>query len=178
MRRNIVRDSLVAYAFLLPGLLFLVVWIIYPMMKALQISAYDWNIMPGQVSEFVGLDNYARALHDGLFWLSFKNTILYAGVTVSGQLLLGLGVALMLDQIPKGRVVFRTVYYLPVVTSWVVVSLLFKYLFNASPAGLINYLLVDILHVLSAYIPWLNEPETAFVAIYCLGIWKGVGWMP
>ncbi|HAL62243.1 MAG TPA: sugar ABC transporter permease [Chloroflexi bacterium] len=176
MRSKITGDSLTAYAFLLPGFLFLAVWIIYPMLKALQISAYDWSIMPGQVSEFVGLDNYVRALHDGLFWLSFKNTLLYAGVTVSGQLVLGLVVALMLDQITKGRVAFRAVYYLPVVTSWVVVSLLFKYLFNASPAGLINYLLVDILHVLSAHIPWLNEPETAFVAIYSLGIWKGVGW--
>jgi len=176
MRSKIVRNNLAAYAFLLPGLLFLAVWIVYPMMRALQISLYDWKIMPGQASEFVGLVNYIRALNDGLFWLSLKNTIIYAGVTVSGQLLLGLAVALMLDHVTRGRVVFRTVYYLPVVTSWVVVSLLFKYLFNASPSGLVNYLLVDILHLLSTHIPWLNEPGTAFVAIYCLGIWKGVGW--
>jgi len=146
------------------------------MLKALQISAYDWNIMSSQASKFIGFDNYIRAFHDGLFWLSFKNTIIYAGVTVSGQLLLGLAVALMLDHITKGRVVFRTIYYLPVVTSWVVVSLLFKYLFNSSPSGLINYILVDTLHVLSTHVPWLSEPETAFVAIYSLGIWKGVGW--
>lgn len=176
MRTKLTRNALVPYAFLLPGLLFLATWIIYPMLKALQISAYDWNIMSSQASKFVGFDNYIRAFHDGLFWLSFKNTIIYAGVTVSGQLLLGLAVALMLDHITKGRVVFRTIYYLPVVTSWVVVSLLFKYLFNSSPSGLINYILVDTLHVLSTYVPWLSEPETAFVAIYCLGIWKGVGW--
>jgi len=171
-----IRNSLVPYAFLLPGLLFLGTWIIYPMLKAFQISLFDWKIVPGQVSEFIGLDNYARALHDPLFWLSVKNTVMYAGVTVSGQLLFGLIVALILDHVTRGRVFFRTVYYLPVVTSWVVVSLLFKYLFNASPSGLVNYLLVDILHVLSVHVPWLNEPRTAFVAIYCLGIWKGVGW--
>ena len=176
MRTKLTRNALVPYAFLLPGLLFLATWIVYPMLKALQISAYDWNIMSSQASKFIGFDNYIRAFHDGLFWLSFKNTIIYAGVTVSGQLLLGLAVALMLDHISKGRVVFRTIYYLPVVTSWVVVSLLFKYLFNSSPSGLINYILVDTLHVLSTHVPWLSEPETAFVAIYSLGIWKGVGW--
>lgn len=176
MRTKLTRNALVPYAFLLPGLLFLATWIVYPMLKALQISAYDWNIMSSQASKFIGFDNYIRAFHDGLFWLSFKNTIIYAGVTVSGQLLLGLAVALMLDHITKGRVVFRTIYYLPVVTSWVVVSLLFKYLFNSSPSGLINYILVDTLHVLSTHVPWLSEPETAFVAIYSLGIWKGVGW--
>jgi multiple sugar transport system permease protein len=146
------------------------------MLKALQISVFDWNLMPGQVSEFIGLDNYIRAFHDGLFWLSFKNTFIYAVVTVTGQLLLGLIVAVILDQVTKGRVVFRTIYYLPVVTSWVVVSLLFKYLFNSSPSGLVNYVLVDVLHLMSTYVPWLSEPQTAFVAIYCLGIWKGVGW--
>jgi len=176
VRTKLTRNALVPYAFLLPGLLFLATWIVYPMLKALQISAYDWNIMSSQASKFIGFDNYIRAFHDGLFWLSFKNTIIYAGVTVSGQLLLGLAVALMLDHITKGRVVFRTIYYLPVVTSWVVVSLLFKYLFNSSPSGLINYILVDTLHVLSTHVPWLSEPETAFVAIYSLGIWKGVGW--
>jgi multiple sugar transport system permease protein len=176
LRLKTIRSSLAPYAFLLPGLLLLATWIVYPMIKALQISAYDWKIMPGQISEFVGLDNYIRAFHDALFLLSFKNTLLYVVVTVSGQLLLGLVVAFMLDHITKGRIFFRTIYYLPVVTSWVVVSLLFKYLFNSSPSGLINYFLVDILHLMSSHVPWLSEPNTAFIAIYCLGIWKGVGW--
>lgn len=170
------RHCLTAYAFLLPGLIFIGIWLVYPTLKAFQIGLYDWKLMPGQVSQFVGLKNYSQALRDELFWLSLKNTVLYAVVTVTFQLLLGLGVALILDQVTRGRIAFRTIYYLPVVTSWVVVSLLFKYLFNSSSSGLINYLLVDILHVLPTYVPWLNEPRTAFVAIYSLGVWKGVGW--
>lgn len=170
------RQCLTAYAFLLPGLIFIGIWLVYPTLKAFQISLYDWKLMPGQVSQLVGLKNYVQALHDELFWLSLKNTVLYAIVTVIYQLLLGLIVALILDQVTKGRIVFRTIYYLPVVTSWVVVSLLFKYLFNSSSSGLINYLLVDILHVLPNYVPWLNEPQTAFIAIYSVGVWKGVGW--
>lgn len=170
------RQCLTAYAFLLPGLIFIGVWLVYPTLKAFQIGLYDWKLIPGQVSQFVGLKNYSQALRDELFWLSLKNTVLYAVVTVTCQLVLGLVVALILDQVTKGRIVFRTIYYLPVVTSWVVVSLLFKYLFNSSSSGLINYLLVDILHVLPTYVPWLNEPRTAFVAIYSVGVWKGVGW--
>jgi multiple sugar transport system permease protein len=164
------------YLFLLPGFLFLLIWIIYPMFKALQMSFYEWSISPEKQSVFIGLNNFIRALHDNLFWLSLKNTVLYAIITVSGQLILGLFVALLMDNIIKGRVVFRTIYYLPVVTSWVVSSAIFKYLFNPSSSGFINYVLVDLLHMFSKPIEWLNYPNTAFIVIYTLGIWKGVGW--
>jgi multiple sugar transport system permease protein len=170
-----IRENLTAYLFLLPGLVFLTVWLVYPMLSALNISLRDWNIMPGKASPFIGLENYLRAFHDPIFWMSLKNTAVYALITVIGQLLLGLLVALMMEEIIRGRVLLRTLYYLPVVTSWVVVSLLFKYLFNSSPAGLMNYLLVDWLHIVKEPITWLTEANTAFVAIDTLGIWKGVG---
>ncbi len=170
------KANLVAYIFLLPGLAFMLVWLAYPMLAALRISLYDWNLMPGAISDFLGLGNYKSALRDPLFWTSLKNTAGYAVITVAGQLGLGLTAALLLDKIRRGRVLFRALYYLPVITSWVVVSLIFKYLFNSSPAGLVNYLLVDLLHLLPAPVAWLNEPGTAFLAIYSLGIWKGVGW--
>ena len=169
------RENLTAYLFLLPGMVVLTVWLVYPMVSAMNISLRDWNIMPGQASPFVGLKNYLHAFRDPTFWLSLKNTGVYALITVTGQLLLGLCVALILDEAVHGKVLFRTLYYLPVVTSWVVVSLLFKYLFNSSPAGLINYALVDIFHVLKQPVTWLTEANTAFVAIDALGIWKGVG---
>lgn len=174
MRVKNLRENLTAYLFLFPGMLVLAVWMIYPMLSAFNISLRDWNIMPNQASPLIGLENYVRAFTDPIFWLSLKNTSLYALITVVGQLLLGLAVALMLEQINRGKIFFRTLYYLPVVTSWVVVSLLFRYLFNSSPAGLINYLLVN-LHLISAPIAWLNNADTAFVAIDALGVWKGIG---
>ncbi len=170
------RKSLVPYLFLLPGLAFMAVWLVYPMLRAFQISLYDWKLSPNQVSLFIGLDNYLAAAADPLFWMALKNTALYAVATVIGQLLLGVVVALLIDRVLRGRVVFRVLYYLPVVTSWVVVSLLFRYLFNSSPAGLINYVLVDVLKVIAQPVPWLNEANSAWVAIYSLGVWKGVGW--
>ncbi len=152
------------------------VWLVYPMIQALNISLHDWQLMPGRPSPFVGFAHYVQAANDPLFWAALKNTALYAVVTVAGQLFLGILVALMVDRLLRGQVIFRVLYYLPVVTSWVVVSLLFKYLFNSSPAGLVNYILVDVFHILATPVPWLNEANTAWVAICSLGIWKGVGW--
>ena len=68
-----------------------------------------------------------------------------------------------------------TLYYLPVITSWVVVSILFKYIFS-SDAGLANYLLHDVLHILPKYVGWLQDVPTALFVIGLLGVWKGVGW--
>lgn len=170
------RLNLTALAFVLPGLAFMAFWLVYPVLFVFRISLYDWKLMPGMESAFLGAQNYLRALGDPLFWSSLGNTARYALITVAGQLILGLIVALLLDRVGRGRVLLRTAYYLPVITSWVIVSLIFKYLFNSSPAGLVNYVLVDLFRFLPAPVAWLNEANTAFIAIYCLGIWKGVGW--
>jgi multiple sugar transport system permease protein len=170
-----IHDSVTALLFLLPGLIVLFVWLVYPMASALFISFHDWNIMPGAVSPFIGLENYLHAFHDDFFLMALKNTGVFALVTVVGQLIMGLLVALMIDKIVHGRVIFRTLYYLPVVTSTVVASLLFKYLFNSSSAGIVNFALLDIFHVIKEPISWLTEANTAFAAIDTFAIWKGIG---
>ncbi len=164
-----------AYAFMIPGMLVFLTFQIYPLVKAFQISLYEWQLMPGKESRFLGAENYLRAFHDPTFWVAMRNTVLYTLVTVPGQMVLAMLVALALHRIVWGKTAFRTLYYLPVITSWVVVSLLFKFLFN-SQAGLINYILKDLLHLVPRYIPWLQNPGTALVVIMTLGIWKGIGW--
>jgi multiple sugar transport system permease protein len=163
------------YVFLIPGAFLFAIFMVYPLADAFRISLLDWKIMPGAVSPFVGADNYARALDDPIFWMSLKNTALYALVTVPAQMALAMLVAVALDSIPKGRVVYRVLFYLPVITSWVVVSLLFRYLFDASEGGIINFLLMA-LGLAKEPIAWLREPETAMIAIMLLGVWKGIGW--
>ncbi len=132
--------------------------------------------MPSIPNTFIGFDNYLSAFQDDLFWLTLKNTGVYVLVTVLGQLLLGLFLALILDQVTKGRVLIRTLLYIPVVTSIVVAALLFRYLFNSSDAGLVNYFLTDVIGIIAKPIPWLREAQTAFIPVFMLGIWKGVGW--
>jgi multiple sugar transport system permease protein len=169
------REILAAYLFLAPGYVLFALVILYPVGRALQISLHQWAIVPGVASDFVGLENYARAIHDPVFWRALVNTGFYMVVTVPAQIVLGLAVAVLLDARMPARTLFRTLYYLPVITSWVVVSLLFKYLF-LTESGVVNWVLTDGVHLTDHNIAWLGERWTGLAAVGILGIWKGVGW--
>jgi len=161
------RHHLAPALFIAPGFLAFTAFILYPMAQAVLMSLYDWKVVVGATSTFLGLANYARALQDPHLWLSFANSGVYMIFTVPPQIALGLAIALLLREKSPAQPLFRVLYYLPVITSWVVVSLLFKYLF--ADRGLINY-------VLGLQVSWLSERWTALVAICALGVWKGVGW--
>jgi multiple sugar transport system permease protein len=168
------RGSLTPYLFLLPGVLLFGIFILFPIVQALQMSLYDWNILRGAASDFVGFDNYARAFADDRFWLSLSNSGIYMLLTVPPQIVIGLAVAMLLRSKAPAQPLFRVLFYLPVVTSWVVVSLLFKYLF--ADEGLVNFALGDILHLTDGDTSWLSDRWTGLVAICALGVWKGIGW--
>jgi multiple sugar transport system permease protein len=148
---------------------------LYPTIRALFISLHEWNIAPAAASPFVGVDNYVNAVRDPVFWRSFQNGGIYMLITVPLQIGLGLAAALLLDAKLRGRTLFRTLIYIPVVTSWVVSSLLFRYLFGAA-TGPINTILTDVTGILSEPVAWLGSRWTALIAICSLGIWKGIGW--
>ncbi len=124
---------------------------------------------------FAGFSNYAEVLSDKTFWTAFTNTIVYTVVTVPAQMALGLLAAVLINSIPRFRVTFRVIYYLPVITSWVIVSLVFRYIFNTE--GMLNYLLLtNVLHLTESNIRWLDTRWGGMTVAMLLGIWKGVGW--
>jgi multiple sugar transport system permease protein len=164
-----------AATFLIPGFAVYLTFLLGPMIYAARLSFYDWNIVDPALSKPVGLDNYSRALGDPVFRRAVLNTIAYTLVTVPGQIVLGVGVALLLNQAIRGRAFFRVLYYLPVITPWVIVTLLFEYMF-VGQGGLVNWLLRDVLGVIHQNVLWLADPVLTFVPIHLLGIWKGVGW--
>lgn len=168
------RGWLTPYLFIAPGFALFLLTIVYPTTQALQMSFFDWKIVGSAASEFIGLDNYARAFGDPQFWASGGNTVVYIVATVIPQILIGLAVALLLHLKSPAQPLFRVLYYLPVVTSWVVVSLLFRFLF--ADEGLINFTLGDILGVTDGDTAWLADRWTGMAAISALGIWKGIGW--
>lgn len=172
--RRPMRGAMTGLLFVLPGFALFVVAILYPIARAAQMSLYQWQILPGAISTFLGLGNYERALADPEFWLSAGNSAVYMLFTVPPQIVLGLLVALLLRRKSPAQPVFRALFYLPVITSWVVVSLLFKYLFADN--GLVNFTLHDFLHLMSNDTSWLSGRWTALVAICALGVWKGIGW--
>ncbi|HTN59539.1 MAG TPA: sugar ABC transporter permease [Protaetiibacter sp.] len=167
------RFSATPYLFLLPGFVLFAVTVVYPITQAVQMSLYDWRIIGGATSEFLGLENYARALGDEHFWLSFGNTVFYLVATIPPQIVLGLLVALLLHARSPIQPLLRVLYYLPVVTSWVVVSLLFRFLF--ADQGLINWTL-GATGLTSGDTSWLADRWTGMLAISALGVWKGIGW--
>jgi multiple sugar transport system permease protein len=165
-----------ALVFLLPGIVLFAAFVIGPMLYSLRISFFDWKILKPELSTWLGLENYSRALGDPIFRRAVLNTLAYSAVTVPTQIIIGVAIALLLNQKIRGKAFFRVMYYLPVITSWVIVSLLFEYMFSGQ-AGLINYLLRDVLGVIDKNILWLADPILAFVPIHLLEIWKGIGWV-
>lgn len=162
------------YLFLLPGFILFGLFVIWPMLYSLRISFYEWNIVHPEQSIGIGFQNYVDVLNDAIFHRAVINTLIYMIITVPGQIVLGVLVALLLNQKFPGRMLFRTIYYLPVITSWVIVTALFEYLFNGQ-AGLVNSVLTS-LGLIQQPIRWLADAKLVLVPLCLLGIWKGVGW--
>ncbi len=165
----------IPWAFAAPGLILYIAIIGYPLLRSLQISFYKWAVLPTDASTFIGLDNYTRAFGDAQFWTSMTNAGVYLLLTVPLTMALGLFFAILLQKKMPGRTTFRVLFYIPVVTSWVVVSLLFKFLFTTD-GGAINWSITDLLPLTSSPVPWLEQRWTGLIAIAVLGIWKNMGW--
>jgi multiple sugar transport system permease protein len=164
------------FPFLIIGLIGAGVFVIYPLIKGIIMSFQDYNIMPGAESPFVGLENYKKAFADPAFQYAVRNTFLNTVVTVPINWFLGLFFACLINlQFVKYKITFRTLYYLPIITSWIVVAFLFRYLFADGENGLINFFLVNT-GVIDTPISWLQNQWTAMIVIWLFHIWKTVGW--
>ncbi|MFA7109422.1 MAG: sugar ABC transporter permease [Sphaerochaetaceae bacterium] len=161
--------------YILPSLILVTLFVIYPLIRNIQISFFDYNILKNKTLDFIEFKNYKKLFTSKEFYLALRNTIIYTTATVAGQLFFGLILANLINCIKKGQTFFKVITYLPVVTSWVVVSLLFKYIFAAGKSGLVNYFLVS-LNLISTSIAWLQNVESANFVLCVFGIWKGVGW--
>jgi multiple sugar transport system permease protein len=173
--RRSTNQIMPAIIFLLPGFLLFFVFFLGPLLYSLRISFFHWNFAHTERSVWVGLSNYLDQLNSPIFQRAVLNTSIYTLITVTVKLILGFLVAVLLNQKIRGRTFFRVSYYLPVITSWVIVSLLFTYMFSGQ-SGLVNYFLNDVLHFIDHDIMWLADGVLALVPVVLVDIWKGVGW--
>jgi len=166
-----------ALPFILPGFILAAVFIFYPTIRNIIISFSEYNLIQRTMS-FKGFDNYIALIQEpqNRFFLAYRNNILYALVVTPFTLFLGLILASSINSLKRFSVAFRTIYYLPVITSWIIAGLVFKYLFNAGVQGPINYLLTEKLHILKEPVNWLKTEWGGNFAIWVLGIWKNVGY--
>ncbi|SDS78622.1 carbohydrate ABC transporter permease [Actinopolymorpha singaporensis] len=161
-----------AYVFLLPGGIVFSVFTVAALVFALYLTFHEWNILQPD-KPFVGLDNYQRMIGDADYRRSIINTFYFTGGSVPLTMVIGLGVALLLNQPIRFRGLFRTLYYLPVVTPLVVVAILWKWLYNGD-FGLFNYYLVRA-HLVDKPLLWLSDQNLAMPAVILMAVWGGVG---
>ncbi|MEZ4670691.1 MAG: sugar ABC transporter permease [Anaerolineae bacterium] len=157
--------------FLLPGLIGLSIFILYPILSSFWLAFQDWNLL--RPPEFVGISNFQELAGDADFWRALSYTLTFIALYVPLVFVLGLALALFLNQKVRGMMVVRASSFLPVVASWVVVSLIWKWIFNPS-YGLINFML-GLFGITGP--AWLFEPQTAVYAMVITSVWKDVGYI-
>jgi multiple sugar transport system permease protein len=174
LRRTLssMRKEWTAYLFLAPGLLLFSVFTVFALAFAFYLTFHEWSIIEPD-KPFVGLDNYRDMVTDSDFRRSVLNTAYFTGGSVPFTMLIGLGLALLLNQPLRGRMVLRTMYFLPAVTPFVVLAIIWKWLYNGD-FGLFNYYLLK-LHLIDQPLLFLSDKNLAMPAVILMSVWSGVG---
>ncbi|WP_234439681.1 carbohydrate ABC transporter permease [Streptomyces bicolor] len=167
------REGLTALGMATPAVALLIVFLVVPVALAFALAFTDARLISPTPARFVGLRNFTQLFEDPVFYKSLRNTAYFAAVVVPFQAGLALVLALLVNAKVRGVNFFRTVYFLPVVTSMVVVSLLWTFLYRQD--GLVNRVLSALTfgHVQGP--DWLGDPATAMPAIILMSVWQGVG---
>ena len=175
MSRALVRRETVAgYLFLLPSLFFFITFVLYPMFMCIYTSFFDSNMGKNSVDTFVGLANYKELFHDEIFLGALKNTIIIVVVSVPTVCAFSLWVAKSIcDMHPVLTSAFRCIFYLPVVTGSVAVTVVWKWIYN-NRYGVLNYVFKS-LGIISQNINWLGDSRFALWGIILILFTTSVG---
>jgi len=163
-------EPITGYLFLLPDFLGLLIFLIIPIGYAFLISLHDWNGLSSM--RWNGLDNYVKLFSDSQFWDSLKITGIYTLIYVPVLYAVSLGLALLVNQRLPFMRFFRTIFFVPVVLSLVVSSLMWKYIFDER-SGLLNFL-IGFLGIQPQ--PWLGSVQLALPSIIVVSVWIQMGY--
>lgn len=187
-RQRVMRFITIALA---PAAISLLVWAYYPLARGLMIAFQDYRIM--RDAQWVGLDNFIEVFTSFTFWKGLINSFLFVGLTLGIGFFIPFLLALALNEIPRFKVLFRTIYYLPAMTSGIVIAFLWRQFYDKSETGFLNQLLQPVFEALNSGIAWLNDaigtaigafelthdwlgdPSLALFAVVIPGIWAGAG---
>ena len=159
-----------AIAMLLPALLSITIWSYIPLVRGVLMAFRDTHIV-GE-SPWVGLDNFILVATDPNFWASVGRTLKYVALTLAFGFLTPIALAIMLSEIPRGKILFRTLYFLPHLTSTLVITLLWQLMYDPTENGMLNQLLASIG---LSHQTWLQDPAWAMVCCILPGVWAGAG---
>jgi multiple sugar transport system permease protein len=168
--KNLTRRLWVGF-FLAPHLLGMAVFLIIPIVASLVLSLSEWDLLTP--ARWVGLDNYANLFSSPDFWSALGHTCFFIIGYLPLVLVLGLGLALLMNQKLRGLIFFRTAFFMPVVSAWVAVALLWKWLLNPR-FGLVNYFL----GLFGIQGPgWIFDPNWSLPSIILASVWKDLGFV-
>ena len=163
-------SSIAPFLFLAPAVLSILVWSYYPLVRGAVMAFQDYKIVGD--ATFAGLDNFIRVATDPGFWAAWGRTLEYVLITLVLGFVTPVLLAVMLCEIPRGKVLFRFLYFLPHLTSALVVTLLWKLMFDPTENGILNQVLAS---VGIARHSWLQDPSWAMVCCIIPGVWAGAG---
>lgn len=158
------------YLLLLPAILVILSVVLLPLLVSFWTSFTSYNLTkPATLFQFVGLRNYERLLGNADFWWAFGRTIVFITIALNLEMVLGLGLALLINKVTFGQRTLRTIMMFPMMFSPILVGFQFKYLFNDA-VGLVNNALFD-LGLITAPIPWLVDGTLAPITIILAEVW-------
>ncbi len=166
MKRN---DYFWAYVMIAPTSLGLLIFYFWPLLQSIYFSMTKWGSF-GKY-KWVGMENFTRVIEDKELWLAFKNTLVYTAISVPITITLSIIVAVLLNQKIRGIGVYRTLFYLPVVTMAAAIAMVWRWIFNAD-FGVLNYIL-SLFSI--GRIQWLTNPDLALYCVIAVAIWCAIG---
>ena len=165
------RKGLFGFLFLLPVLVMVSIFFIYPLIKVVLMSFQEWKIMGG--SSFVGLSNYKKALADDEFWKTLWNTIIYAVIVTPMIFVPAVMLANALKKTSRSTKIFRTIFFVPYAISFVAASYIWQWIYNDS-YGVLNYILIS-LNTIDQPINWLGQTWLSRIMVSIMVAWKTLG---
>lgn len=167
------RDGLMGALMVSPAVLLLLVFFFVPVLLCFALAFTNARLISPEPTTIIGFENFTRLFGDPVFWKSLRNTFYFAVVVVPLQSGFALLLALLINARIRGVNFFRTMYFVPVVTSIVVVSILWRFMYQSD--GLVNNLLGSLTFNVVQGTDWLNNPTAAMPAIMFMSIWQAVG---
>jgi multiple sugar transport system permease protein len=165
-----------AFLFLLPSVLGFIIFMVGPLLTSLGVSFLEWNLLTPP--KWLGLDNFIKLASDEDFWHSLRATLYYILGSVPLGMVLSLALALALNQKLRGIGIYRTLYFIPVVSSMIAVALMWRWMYNPT-SGILNYALdqfFKFLHLPLTPPDWLQSRTWAMPAIILMSVWKSLGY--
>ena len=167
------QDNLVIFLFLLPAIVLFLLFVVYPIFQSIYYSLFNWKGF-GPAVDFVGLENFKNILTDKVFMIALRNGFLIIALSLFAQLPLSLALAVLVGRDLPGRVIFRTIFFLPYVLSEVIAALMWLFILNPDPErGFVNAVIVFFGGESQA---WLGNTDLVLLSIFAALTWKYFGY--